>query len=586
MPEICRDSFRELWLPDFEFDHPDGECVRSVRCLVAWELRSGRKIQMWEDEFGPTCPYNISRESCVISFALDAELSCHQFLGWGFPAYAIDLRVEFLRATNTSPPPPKEKGKGWGSLLQALTYYGLDPIDAVVKQQMRALVIRGGPYTADERKEILDYCECDVRAASRLLRVMIKRGDLHFDRRLIYALFRGHYMKAVTRMEFTGVPIDLERYDRLTNRWDLIKMKLIETLGKSFGVYDETGSFSRKRFAWYLNKRGWGWPMHESGQLDMRDKTFEMMAEIHSELEPLRQLDYCLGKLKLRELYVGRDGFNRCWLAPYASRTSRNQPSNSHFIFGPAVWLRDFLIQPKPGWGLCYLDWRGQELAIAAGGSGDVALMEACASDDPHLHFGKQAGLIPSWATAETHPREREQLKVLGLAVQYGLKYRSLSLRIDQPDIVGRELLRLHRKVYRRFWEWSDNRVSRALLSTEQRTVFDWLLRFKEPPKINSVRNFYCQANGAEMMRCACCFAMEAGIELCAPVHDGFLIQAPLDRLDNDVACMRACMARASRVILRGFELRSDAHVYRYPERYSDPKGRGRFMLETILKFL
>jgi hypothetical protein len=244
------------------------------------------------------------------------------------------------------------------------------------------------------------------------------------------------------------------------------------------------------------------------------------------------------------------------------------------------------LIQPKPGWGLCYSDWHGQELAIAAGLSGDLKLIEAYASGDPYLHFGKQAGLIPSWATAETHSREREQFKICALAVQYGLKYRSLSIRINQPDIVGRELLRLHRKVYRRFWEWSDNRVNRALLSNEQRTVFDWVLRFREWPNINSVRNFYCQSNGAEMMRVACCFAMEAGIELCAPVHDGFLLQSPLSRLDDDVARMRACMAKASRLVLKGFELRTDAHVFRYPERYSDPKGRGRFMLETISKFL
>ena len=35
------------------------------------------------------------------------------------------------------------------------------------------------------------------------------------------------------------------------------------------------------------------------------------------------------------------------------------------------------------------------------------------------------------------------------------------------------------------------------------------------------------QANGAEMLRLACCLATERGIEVCAPVHDAVLICAP-----------------------------------------------------------
>jgi hypothetical protein len=43
-------------------------------------------------------------------------------------------------------------------------------------------------------------------------------------------------------MEFTGVPIDLERFDHLKDRWDALERQLIETLGKAYGVYDEEGS--------------------------------------------------------------------------------------------------------------------------------------------------------------------------------------------------------------------------------------------------------------------------------------------------------------------------------------------------------
>jgi hypothetical protein len=94
------------------------------------------------------------------------------------------------------------------------------------------------------------------------------------------------------------------------------------------------------------------------------------------------------------------------------------------------------------------------------------------------------------------------------------------------------------------------------------------------------------QANAAECLRLCCCLGVEAGISICAPIHDAVLIMSPLDQLDAHVVQMRAHMEEASRIVLGGFRLRTDQHVFRYPERYSDPKGRGRFMLETVLKLL
>jgi hypothetical protein len=73
-----------------------------------------------------------------------------------------------------------------------------------------------------------------------------------------------------------------------------------------------------------------------------------------------------------------------------------------------------------------------------------------------------------------------------------------------------------------------------------------------------SLRNHPVQANGAEMMRIAACLATERGIEVCAPIHDAFLICAPLERLDADIAAMRDAMAEASRAVLNGFEIRTD----------------------------
>ena len=65
----------------------------------------------------------------------------------------------------------------------------------------------------------------------------------------------------------------------------------------------------------------------------------------------------------------------------------------------------------------------------------------------------------------------------------------------------------------------------------------------------------------------------EAGLTVCAPVHDAVLICAPLDQLEADIESMRAAMAEASRIVLAGFELRTEATPVRYPNRFQDPRG-------------
>ena len=92
------------------------------------------------------------------------------------------------------------------------------------------------------------------------------------------------------------------------------------------------------------------------------------------------------------------------------------------------------------------------------------------------------------------------------------------------------------------------------------------------------------QANGAEMLRLACCLAIEAGIKVVAPVHDAVLIEAPLDQLEADTERMQALMRQASAQLLDGFELRSDAKLIRAPEHFCDERGTG--MWETVRDLL
>ncbi len=486
-------------------------------------------------------------------------MGCHLALDWPMPARILDLFAEFRNRTNGLETPA---GAG---LLGALVHFGLDSMTAAAKDSMRALVLRGGPWMDDEKARILDYCEDDVAALTRLLGVMSPRIDLP------RALLRGRYMAAAAVTEFNGVPIDRGMLEGIRQHWIGIQDQLIDAIDADYHVFEDR-TFKADRFAAWLARSGIPWPRLASGALDLSDDTFRQMARIYPTVTPLRELRNSLSELRLSDLAVGLDGRNRTILSAFRSRTSRNQPSNSKFIFGPSVWLRG-LIKPSPGYGVAYVDWSQQEFGIAAALSGDVAMQTAYQSGDPYLAFAKQAGAVPQDATKSTHGTERELYKTCVLGVQFGMTEFGLTLRTGQPSLVARSLLQQHRETFRTFWRWSDAAVDQAVSTGKLHTVFGWHIHIDANYNARSLRNFPMQANGAEMLRLACCLATERGIEVCAPVHDALLICARLDRLEADIAVTQAAMAEASRVVLDGFELRTGVETTRFPDRYMDPRG-------------
>jgi DNA polymerase I len=160
----------------------------------------------------------------------------------------------------------------------------------------------------------------------------------------------------------------------------------------------------------------------------------------------------------------------------------------------------------------------------------------------------------------------------------------SLAMRIAQPEIVARGLLRAHHETYGIFWSWSDAYVDQAVLTGSLQTVLAWHVHIGPNLNPRSLRNFPMQANGSEMMRIAACLETERGIAVCAPIHDAFLIMAPLENLEEDAARMRAVMAEASRIVLDGFELNVDVSFTRFPSRYMDK--RGRVMWERVMRLV
>src|SRR5262245_42372669 len=122
------------------------------------------------------------------------------------------------------------------------------------------------------------------------------------------------------------------------------------------------------------------------------------------------------------------------------------------------------------------------------------------------------------------------------------------------------------------------------MLTGSLQTTFGWPIHIGEDPNPRSLRNFPMQANGAEMLRLAACFATEQGVEVCALIHDAVMICAQLEQLEAETARMQAAMAKASNIVLAGFELPSDAKLVRHPHRHRD--SRGRVMWDRVMQLI
>jgi hypothetical protein len=395
------------------------------------------------------------------------------------------------------------------------------------------------------------------------------------------ALHWGEFAAVSAVMEHNGVPLNMEIIPDLQVKhvWDFIRNALVPKINEQYGVYvlDKAGSWhwNDNLFEACCARMGIVWPRHESGKLDLRQKTFDSMAKAYPEVESLRQLRHTQNKMRKINLAVGSDGRNRTMLWTHASKTSRSQPKASQWIFSPAVWLR-FAIKPGPGQAIAYIDWSGMEFQVAAALSDCKPMMELYASGSPYVEFAKRFNEAPPEATKKTHGHIHERYKVGLLGIQYGMKHFTLAQRLGVFDFAAYEMMNQHSGLFRQYWAWTEDWIAHALNTGVMRTSLGWECRvgiteFNE----RSIGNWPIQSFSADILRIAVVWAHRRGIKLLGSVHDAVLIEAPIERIEADVALMQEIMRRASRVVLgAGKELRTSADIVRYPDSYFDQRGK------------
>src|SRR5262245_21870097 len=153
------------------------------------------------------------------------------------------------------------------------------------------------------------------------------------------------------------------------------------------------------------------------------------------------------------------------------------------------------------------------------------------------------------------------------------MREHTLARQLDCDVLEALALLARHRRAYPQFWAWSDAAVDLATQTGRIASVFGWPLQVGPRTNVRTIRHFPVQTNASEVLRLPACFAIAAGVELVATVHDALVIEADAAELEDAVRATQAAMDRASAVVLGGLVLRTEMKCIRHPGRFRDPRG-------------
>jgi DNA polymerase I len=547
------DRFREVWGWDTEF-RPDANHRPDLVTLFAKEIRSERTTRMRLADLiaAGRLPFGNEPDTLVESYSAVAELACCLTAGVPLPANVLCTYAETSALINGLDIDGLTEKRP--SLLEACDLFGIEHMDKERKDAVRDLILEKVPseYTSTEWTLIEDYNAEDVETDIKLFMAEVTAIDLPA------ALFRGQYSKAVACMENIGMPVDAPYVNELSAVWRDLRLHYIRE--RDFlRLYDDDGHFCEDRMAALIEAREWFWPRTpKSGRYALDAKTFGQMVAKHPELKQIQQLRDQIAELRLGAFVntIGADGYSRCPIMPWWTRTGRNQPSGKGlaYLLSLPAWVHGVICPPE-GYGIACLDWVAQEFGLGAGLSGCPAMIADFQSGDPHLGLAIRTGLAPEGATKASHGAIRKTIKPVSLGIPYGITEYGVARQTGKSRRWSREVLAAVRHKYRVYFEWQTGVVTQAVFDRRIVSPLGFPMAVHQNTPQRTLKNYLHQAGGADMLRLSAVTGAAAGVVAIAPVHDSLWIMAPIRELDDAIATMSRLMVRASAVVTGGLEI-------------------------------
>jgi hypothetical protein len=571
-------SFKHIVVGDFEYEVPDGGLPNPL-CFVGHELdenlRHVRTIRQWRDDFGPKPPFDTGPDTLFVAYSAQAEMTCFLMIGWPFPEHIFDQHTAYLAASNVLLPyePEKEKraqqkkAQRGKRLPDACRAYGIEGWERIDKDDIARSIGEGtwrGKYSP---QDVFTYCEEDVANSVKLLRKQLQPLLTLTGRVLLPAAntdriiwWSEYSAKAVAQIQVRGMPIDVPLWNMVQENKGPVVAELLREFDPSYGgdnpIFAPDGEFSRKRFEqWLINSGIPFWPRKESGALDLSGDAFGIMVN-YPGVSGVYALRESLSFITKSRLPIGRDGRNHPSLFPFGTATGRN--AHRHSIYNTHAGMRSFMVFPEDKIGV-YLDFRTQEIGVAAARSKDPALIHAYESGDIYHALARVCGL-----TLEADPKrwkennkdQRQRMKSLQLGINYGMGVLSLARGLDRHPIVASGLLDQYWRTYRVFRQWRLDEVAAAMVERKIMSADGWTLRLTSSPNLRTLYNFPMQAGGADMQRLVAVRLCRAGIIPSMLVHDAILLEASnMEEVEHAMEIMR----KAGRDVCDGLEIDVDA---------------------------
>jgi DNA polymerase I len=502
----------------------------------------------------------------------------------------FDLHTAYLATSNVLLPynPDEARKRQRKRLSDACRAYGIPGWESIDKESL-ARDIGEGRWRDHGKEAVLDYCEEDTRASTLLLRAQLAGAPGKPPADAARVLHWSNYSaKAVALIQARGMPINMPLWNLVQENKAAVIGALLQQFDPSYGtsnpIYTPDGEWSYERFErWLLSAGVAAWPRLDSGQLDIDGDAFRLMYHVPG-IEGLHALRDSLGVIVRAKLPIGRDGRNRPSLFPFCTATGRNAHAKS--LYNAHASVRSFMVFPEDTLGV-YLDWRTQEVGIAAALSGDPALMADYREGDVYYGLAKLCGQtfgldLKQWK--KDRPGVRERMKPLQLGINYGMGVPSLAKGLDRHPLIASEIIERHKRTYPPFWQWRENAVQQAMLDRKMETVFGWPLYLSNSPNKRTLYNFPMQGNGAEMLRLAAWRLCEAGLIPNMLIHDGILLEV---RSREEIAHAVEIMKAAGRDVCSGFEIGVDVdQLLERGARYRDKRPVAQQMWNTIMQAL
>lgn len=550
-----------------------------------------------------------------VSFNVEAEASALLSLGIDpLQMKWVDLYLEYVMLSNHNNDlskgeqyhrgqikriPTWSNEKGSRSLVSALYKLCNIKIDSEHKNKMRDLIISSpAEFTREEQDKIMEYCLSDTEHLPALHKTICAQykkylPESHFSTLREEIHWRAEYAVRTAIMVRHGYPIETNWLKNLTENIPVLIKECCEDINAQFPTV-KPFRWDKKDLKYKMDTKAvksWiescphfkRWERTETRQLslalDAWKKFYNYSHDYPRDNFGAQMLRYLNLSQQLRGFsepsgvkentfwdYVGSDGMVRPYMNIYGAQSSRSQPSSTSFLFLKTGWMRSLLVPPK-GYAVGAIDYSSQEFLLGALEAQDDKMLQAYASGDVYLAYGKEIGVIPKDGTKSSHGKERDAQKPVILGWQYWSTGHGLSVILNEqlkanvydPDSAQLLLDKLD-TVYSKFAQFRKRTIEEYEVRKYVR-LKDGFYMLGNNPNPRSTGNMPVQGMGAAIMRKAVQLAQDAGLDVIFTLHDALYIMFKSDDLEA-MSVLRECMRTAFMFYYEG-ELKTKASMIR-----------------------